>query len=135
MLRKDTRNRKNRDTARRFRREMSISEKVVWDTLRKGNIGFRFRRQFAVGPYFLDFYCPEAMLCVEVDGEQHLLTKDRDAARDEYIATKGILTMRVPSLNFFDTGTVEAEKFIDRVRKQCEERSGRSSWDRNLRRR
>ena len=135
MLGKDTRNRKNKKTARRYRREMSISERVVWSILRQEELGFRFRRQFAIGPYYLDFYCPEAMLCVEVDGEQHLLTRDEDTARDAFLATKGILTMRIPSLDFFDPDTVEAEKFVDQVRKACEERTGRKSWDRKLRRR
>ena len=99
--------------------------------MRKDGIGFRFRRQYAIGPYFLDFYCPEAMVCVEVDGEQHMQTKARDSARDEFLRIKGILTMRVPSLEFFDRDTVEAEMFIEQVRKTCEERSGRRDWDRN----
>ena len=55
MLGKDTRNRKNKKTARRYRREMSISERVVWSILRQEELGFRFRRQFAIGPYYLDF--------------------------------------------------------------------------------
>ena len=74
-------------------------------------------------------------VCVEVDGEQHLQTKARDAARDAFLTIKGILTMRVPSLEFFDRDTVEAEKFIEQVRKTCEERTGRRDWDRNSRKR
>ena len=135
MLQSNTRNRKNKKTARRFRREMSVSEKVVWEILRNDGIGFRFRRQYAIGPYFLDFYCPEAMLCVEVDGEQHLRTRGKDAARDAFLRSKGIFTLRVQSLEFFDRDTVEAEKFIERVRKRCEERAGRRDWDRNSRKR
>ena len=135
MLKNDTRNRspKSKKTARRFRREMSVSEKVVWELLRNDGIGFRFRRQFAIGPYFLDFYCPEARVCVEVDGEQHLKTKERDALRDEFLATKGVLTMRVPSLEFFDRDTVVAERFVEELRAVCEERSERRSWDKESR--
>jgi len=133
VLKNNTRNRKNKKTARRFRREMSVSERVVWEMLRRDGIGFRFRRQFAIGPYFLDFYCPEARICVEVDGEQHLTTKARDAKRDEFLATKGILTMRIPSLEFFDHDTVVSEEFVEDLRRQCEDRSHRADWDRESR--
>jgi len=112
---------------------MSTSKKVVWEILRNDGIGFRFRRQFAIGPYFLDFYCPEAKVCVEVDGEQHELTKEQDAKRDKFLASKGILTIRVPSLEFFDRNKVEAEEFMEQLRKSCEERAERKDWDKDAR--
>ncbi|HXH62166.1 MAG TPA: DUF559 domain-containing protein [Fimbriimonadaceae bacterium] len=130
LLPNNTRNRSAKNSVRKLRKAMSVSEKVVWDLIRKGRLGFDFRRQYAVGPYFLDFYCPEAKVCVEVDGEQHEARKDRDRVRDEFLANKGILTLRVPSLAFFDYDTPEASKFLDLVRRTCEERAGRKDWDR-----
>ena len=50
---------------------MSVGEKWFWSAVRKDVLGFRIRRQVAIGPYILDFYIPKAKLCVEIDGEQH----------------------------------------------------------------
>jgi hypothetical protein len=58
--------------ARSLRRNMSLPEVVLWQTLRRGQVsGLRFRRQHPVGPYILDFYCPSARLAIEVDGSAH----------------------------------------------------------------
>jgi ATP-dependent DNA helicase RecQ len=98
-MRKGTRNNSQeaRDRARKLRAEMSVSEKILWMFLRGDKTGFRFRTQHAVGPYVLDFYCPEAGLCVEVDGEQHDGRAREDEARDVWLEARGIITMRIPS--------------------------------------
>jgi len=45
---------------------------VVWQALRGRRLdGIRFRRQHPIGPYILDFYCEEARLAVEIDGQGH----------------------------------------------------------------
>ena len=55
--------------ARELRRTMSLPEIVLWQALRKGRLaGLRFRRQHPIGPYIFDFYCPSALLAIEVDG-------------------------------------------------------------------
>lgn len=78
---------------------MSVSERYLWSHLRKKRLGYSFRRQVPVGPYILDFYCGRAALCIEVDGEQHNLTKGRDDRRDGYLKNLGIETIRIPSLD------------------------------------
>ena len=40
-------------------------------TEKRGASGYKFRRQQGIGPYVLDFYCPELRLCVELDGASH----------------------------------------------------------------
>ena len=56
--------------ARALRRQMSLSEIVLWQALRKGRLaGLRFRRQHPIGPYILDFYCASARLAIEGDGD------------------------------------------------------------------
>ena len=56
----------------------------------------RFFRQYSIGPYIVDFYCPTVKLAVELDGGQHGQsdTKSYDAARSEYLRTHGIDVMR-----------------------------------------
>nr|WP_324255282.1 DUF559 domain-containing protein [Sphingomonas sp. PL-96] len=57
--------------ARKFRREMSLPEVLLWRELRARPAGLRFRRQHPAGPYVLDFFCSAQRLAVEVDGDAH----------------------------------------------------------------
>ena len=62
--------------------------------LRRNNLGLHFRRQHALGPYILDFYCAAAKLCIEVDGPAHAEQAGRDARRDHWLVNQGIQTLR-----------------------------------------
>ncbi|OGP73080.1 MAG: hypothetical protein A2V86_11035 [Deltaproteobacteria bacterium RBG_16_49_23] len=56
----------------------------------------KFFRQYSIGPYISDFYCPIMKLAVELDGGQHnqCENKEYDAARSEYLKAKGIDVIR-----------------------------------------
>jgi len=105
---------------------MSLSEKVFWHAIRKDKLGFRIRHQVAIGPYFLDFYCPEALLCVEIDGEQHRNRVEQDDARDAFLQSQGIETMRIPSLDLFDGESDLVAQWARRVELRIWERVNRS---------
>lgn len=84
--------------ARRFRKNLTEPELYLWLRLKdRSEDDPVFRRQHPLGPYILDFYCPQARLCIEVDGADH--TRDdriaRDAVRDAWLAEKGIHTYRI----------------------------------------
>lgn len=102
---------------------MSVSEQWLWSRLRKKQLGYLFKRQVPVGPYILDFYCPQATLCIEVDGEQHKKRRERDLARDEFLNEKGIETLRIPSLDLFDESTLKLSEWIEVITNLCAERS------------
>ena len=79
---------------------MTGPEVGLWGHLRRRQLGgFRFRRQHPVGPYILDFYCPEARLAVEIDGSAHGHPDQirHDATRNEWLWARGIRTLRIPS--------------------------------------
>ena len=58
--------------ARELRRNETESEEIAWRLLRGLRVkGFRFRRQYAVGQYIVDFCCPQQRLIVELDGSAH----------------------------------------------------------------
>ncbi len=84
--------------ARKLRGDMSPPEVMVWVHLRTRKDGITFRRQHPAGPYILDFYCAQARLAVEIDGEHHYYDDQprKDAARDTWLATQGIETLRIP---------------------------------------
>ncbi|HRF60422.1 MAG TPA: DUF559 domain-containing protein [Fimbriimonadaceae bacterium] len=115
--------------ARQMRSEMGASEKRMWESLRDRRTGFKFKRQAPVLNYILDFYCAEALLCVETDGEQHATRGDRDTERDARLATLGVLTIRVPTLDLFEETSTEGTRWVNKIVAACEERSGRKAWD------
>ena len=84
--------------ARKLRGDMSPPEVMTWVHLRVRKDGLTFRRQHPVGPYVLDFYCPQARLAIEIDGEHHYYEEQerKDAVRDAWLAAQGIETWRIP---------------------------------------
>lgn len=63
--------------------------------------GIKFRRQFPVGQYIIDFYCPRYRLGIEVDGGQHYEDKgaQQDAQRTKILAEAKIQTIRFSNLD------------------------------------
>ncbi len=60
------------NNARMLRENMTASEKLLWERLKTKQIcGIRFRRQHPIFIFIADFYCHEARLVVEIDGEIH----------------------------------------------------------------
>ena len=112
-----------RERARELRSNMSISEKVFWRLVRKDVLGHRFRRQVPMGPYVLDFYVPSAKLCVEIDGEQHRERTRQDGARDDFLASLGIVTLRIPSLDIFDSDPRKLTHWMKELERLLAERS------------
>ncbi|HEX8584043.1 MAG TPA: endonuclease domain-containing protein [Allosphingosinicella sp.] len=89
--------------ARRLRRNLSPAEAILWNHLRTRPAGFKFRCQHKAPPYTLDFYCHEAALCIEVDGDAHDMgnNPESDARRDAELATRGILSLRFLAADVF----------------------------------
>ncbi len=82
---------------RELRRNQTNAEMALWAKVRnKQFFGMRFFRQYSIGPYILDFYCPTVKLAVELDGGQHNQSDNReyDAGRSEYLKAQGIDVMR-----------------------------------------
>ena len=79
--------------ARRLRAGMTDAERLLWQELRGRQLGRRFRRQFPIPPYVVDFACIEARLIVEADGGQHSRPGDHDE-RDSRLRRKGWRILR-----------------------------------------
>ena len=83
--------------ARNLREEESWGERLMWSWLRDHRFAnCKFRRQHPIAPHFLDFFCKEAKLNIEVDGFQHGTPDHRaaDAARDTFLESQGIKVLR-----------------------------------------
>lgn len=86
---------KQRNLARHLRREQTEGEHRLWNALRSRQLnGLKFRRQHPLGPYIVDFCCPEFKLAIELDGGQHALQTDADERRSRVLAHKGYRVLR-----------------------------------------
>ena len=71
------------------------AERAVWHLVRDRQIaGFRFRRQYPIGRYILDFVCIEQRVIVEVDGAHHAEQVAYDRARDHFFRRQGFRVLR-----------------------------------------
>ena len=88
-------------SARKLRREMSLPEVLLWEQLRAGKLGTKFRRQHPIGPYIADFYSPSAKLVIEVDGEANDRggRPQRDNTRDAAMQGAGLNVLRIAAVD------------------------------------
>jgi very-short-patch-repair endonuclease len=124
MNKRITHNERARKNARRTLRAYGTpSEAAMWLMLKGKQVrGLQFRRQFSVGPYILDFYCPLVKLCIELDGMPHFTPEGEvyDMRRTEYLERyHQIKVLRFENQAVFDypEGVLgEIERNIDEIR-------------------
>ena len=75
-----------------LRNNVPFCERLVWHYLKNKKLGYRFRRQFGIDRYVVDFYCPKLRLAIEIDGPTHELDKDKH--RQANIESLGIKVVR-----------------------------------------
>ena len=92
--------RKNVERCRNLRKNQPDAERKLWSILRNRQLAdAKFRRQFSIGRYILDFYSPEYRLGIEADGRQHY--EDNHRRRDE-LRTRELSRLGVEILRFND---------------------------------
>ena len=118
--------RKLRDYARRMRREPTEPEIRLWRHLSNSQLGgFKFRRQAAIPPFIVDFFCPSKGLVVEVDGETHV--PEADAKRDALLAEKGFTTIRFTNWDVRDNMDGVLITILNRLRERPDRWNGSTS--------
>ncbi|MEO6190197.1 MAG: endonuclease domain-containing protein [Saprospiraceae bacterium] len=91
--------------ARNLRKNPTISESIFWELVRKRRVcGLKFLRQYKIehsnlngelNYFFVDFYCHELKLIVEIDGEIHAHQKEYDAERQNILEEMGYIVIRI----------------------------------------
>jgi very-short-patch-repair endonuclease len=82
--------------ARNLRKEATDEEKKVWGVLRNRKLlNLKFRRQYVIEGFVVDFYCYELNLAIEIDGKVHDKQKDYDMLRQRLIEEKGVSFIRI----------------------------------------
>ncbi len=81
--------------ARDLRQRQTLTEMKLWRRLRDRRLGgFKFRRQYPMGRFIVDFYCAACKVVVEVDGDSHAEQLQYDAARTESLQAHGCRVIR-----------------------------------------
>ncbi|MBU4142602.1 endonuclease domain-containing protein [Patescibacteria group bacterium] len=100
---------------RELRKNQTDAEKVLWRYLRRRTMeDLKFFRQYGVGPYTIDFYCPQIRLAIEIDGGQHAESQGqaKDTIRTKYLEKENIRVVR-----FWNNEVIkQKEAVIEKIR-------------------
>ena len=99
-----------------LRNSSTVAETVLWKYLKNRQLdGNKFRRQSSVGPYIVDFFCPEKRVVVELDGARHFgsAAGDYDDRRTRYLQERGIKVIRFENRRLYR----DLEGVLEEIRK------------------
>lgn len=83
------------ELAKELRHEMTNVERKLWKALSAKKLGYKFRRQQAIGEYIVDFVCMDKKLVIELDGGQHAEIKTaHDKKRTDFLNRNGYTVLR-----------------------------------------
>jgi very-short-patch-repair endonuclease len=100
--------------ARENRKEMTFSEKIVWNFIRKRQLSVKFRRQQVIADFIVDFVCLDLKLVIEIDGESHNNQKEYDEERTKILNELGYKVIRFTN-DEVDSNGERVENEIKRV--------------------
>ena len=104
-----------------LRNNLTPAEATLWKHIKNKQIyNVQWRRQFSVGPYILDFYCPKARLAIELDGKEHYTIEgDKyDCERDIFISSKGIKILRYENKDIWES----FKRVVEEINKELQHR-------------
>ncbi len=100
-----TNNPEQKERRKLLRNNLTPAEKIIWKYLRWKQIqNLKFRRQFWVWPYILDFYCHEKGICIEIDGDSHFSQEERryDDERTLFLEWQWIKAIRYTNAEVYE---------------------------------
>jgi len=86
-----------KERRKELRNRLTETERILWTMLKGQKLsGRKFRRQYSIGYYIVDFYCFSERLVIELDGSQHYTIEGiaKDKERDEHMNLLGIKVLR-----------------------------------------
>jgi very-short-patch-repair endonuclease len=97
---------------------------LVWQMVRnRACCQQKFRREFPVPPYTVDFCCVELKLIIEVDGEPHLTAegKEHDRVRDDFLRNEGYEILRISGYDVIRDSWKVRERIIGLIERRLKE--------------
>jgi very-short-patch-repair endonuclease len=94
---------RNTSRARSLRNEATPAERRLWVYLGENQLaGYKFTRQYQIGPYFVDFVCRKENFVVELDGISHDIKQEHDRIRTAFLNGKGYGVLRFNNVDVFE---------------------------------
>lgn len=107
------------ENAKTLRRNMTLAERLLWKHIRMGQImNLHVRRQSPIGNYVVDFLVSDCSLIIELDGESHHYSVEKDKARDEFFKKEGYQVIRFKNQDVF----ARLDDVLEAIRCACEKR-------------
>lgn len=98
---------------------MPKAEAILWGVLKGKNVKeLRFRRQYSIGPFIVDFYCPEIRLVIELDGPSHFDDEEvieYDQRRQKYIERLDITVLRFNNTEIYNADEQVVGEIMDKA--------------------
>jgi very-short-patch-repair endonuclease len=107
-----------KQTRRMLRNNMPEPEIILWSKLKsKQLLNVKFRRQYSIEKFVVDFYCPEYKLAIEIDGENHFSAKmqEKDIWRQKIIEKYGIRFLRFTNKDITENLNGVVEKIVEHL--------------------
>lgn len=104
-----------RELAGQFRDNPTPTEALLWERIRRRQIGYHFRRQQVIGGFIVDFYCHKVGLVIEIDGPIHEQQREYDQERERILKARGLHLLRFTN----DQVNEEIGTVLNKILKAC----------------
>ena len=109
-----------KEKRRILRKDQTFCEKILWRYLRDRQLlGCKFRRQYSIDQFVIDFYSTEIKLAIELDGDVHNNPdqKEYDVKRQEYLEKFGITFIRITNDELLGNANLAFAKIENAIKK------------------
>lgn len=84
----------SREFQKELRKNRTPAERLLWECVRRKQLGHKIRRQHIIDVFIIDFVCVDKLLVIELDGKIHEYQKDYDEVRTERLNEMGFRVIR-----------------------------------------
>jgi very-short-patch-repair endonuclease len=104
--------------ARELRKNSTLTEIILWESIKKKQLGVEFHRQVPIDYFIVDFYCHELKLAIEIDGSIHDVeeNKIKDELRQDKLEDLGVIFLRFQVANIMN----DLDGVLNEIKKQIE---------------
>ena len=104
---------------RELRQRQTHTDEIVWPRIRNRKmLGLKFKRQYSIDKFVLDFYCSELKIAIEIDGSIHELEEINlyDIQRQKYIEGYGIIFIRITNKEISDNSELAFKNLENKIK-------------------
>jgi leucyl-tRNA synthetase len=109
----------SKENAKEHRKYPTDAEEILWENIRNRKLGYKFRRQHAIGKYRVDFVCLEKQLVIEVDGPIHDKQNEEDENRTKKLIELGFRVVRFNN----DDVKYKIDDVLEQIKKELAEQT------------